>query len=39
MKVELKNILGKWLYEIGRLPLKPRDKIRIANLCVYSKIK
>lgn len=39
MKVELKSILGKWLYDIDRLPLKPRDKIRIVNLCVYSKIK
>lgn len=39
MKVELKSKSGKWLHEIDRLPLKPQDKIRIANLCVYSKIK
>ena len=39
MKVELKSKLGKWLHEIERRPLKPRDKIRNSNLCVYSKIK
>lgn len=39
MKVELKSKSGKWLHEINRLPLKPQDKIGIANLCVHSKIK